>query len=384
MERSIVDNFDRSKFDRWLELALNKLTEDLDPHPCLKDRLIALGYVDRTIKNLAPSTHLDRNAARKYLDKSLSDLAAELSLNWQQARLVQWYQKFLELEKARQSLERLTLKAESHQLARAQSSLDRINEKSTHQGLSTDEFWLLAKRKIQLGDLDGGIIVLYQILEINPQHAHTNLWLGSILLEMGNFNGIDYLETAMNVDPGTICEATATIRRFAKIIPDSQDALLCESIANRHYLNWINNSHKYAKFKPRDLNHKHQITEAIIQEIADRAIEIPEIQHIYATLKSRKEDLLEHHCIFATYSLKGLAVTDDEDLQNIYITLENAIESVGLCTIFLFKQNGYYECDPVIDKLRSIPKTCIYNRKKILNANNEDDNDTDRTYDSWR
>ncbi len=195
--------------------------------------------------------------------------------------------------------------------------------------------------------------------------------MGTILLERGNFNGIDYLETAMKIDLSTICEATATIRRFAKIISQPEDAQLCESIANKYYRDWINNSHKYAKFKPRDLNNKHQIPELIIAEIVDLLLEIPVVQHVYATLKSRNDDLLEHHYIFVAYSLKGMITNDDENLQGIYIAVERAIEPIGLATLFMFQQNGYYECDPIIDKLRSIPKTCIYNRKKILATRNQ-------------
>jgi hypothetical protein len=50
----------------------------------------------------------------------------------------------------------------------------------------------------------------------------------------------------------------------------------------------------------------------------------------------------------------------------MYIALERAIDPLGLVTIHLFRHDGYCECDPVIEKLRSIPGTCIYNRKKTL------------------
>jgi hypothetical protein len=63
-----------------------------------------------------------------------------------------------------------------------------------------------------------------------------------------------------------------------------------------------------------------------------------------------------------------LKLVDDEDIDRMYIALELEIDPIGLVTIRLFQQAGYYECDPIIEKLRSIPGTCIYNRKKTLAA----------------
>jgi hypothetical protein len=353
MESALAER-DLSETSQWLQAALERDPDERDSHPCLRDRLLALGYTEQTISELSLNSALQLNAARKYLNKSLPNLVNRLGKDWQTEVSNQWQQKFNQRQKAEQSIERLTAKVEQ--------SVSKTGDRD----LTIDELVIFADRKIQLGDLDGSLIILHQSLEINPSHAHTNLLLGTVLLKMGNARGIDYLETAMNIDLGLTCEATSTIRQFSKTVANTEVAELYAAIATKYYLEWTSNSHKYAKLKPRDLHRQHRLSELSIEEVTANLIKIPEIQHMYATLKSSQDDLLEHHYLFATYKLDRAQLIDDEDLSKLYIDLERAVEPLGLCTIFQFEQYGYYECDPLIDNLRSIPKTCIYNRKKIL------------------
>jgi Zn-dependent protease with chaperone function len=361
-----IANRDLTKNSQWLQAALALPIDASQTHQCLRKRLLALGYTDRTIDRLSLEPDLQPSAARKYLSKSLPSLVDLLGKYWQSEVSTQWQQKFNERQKAERSIERLTTQVERAPVKPINTKTERVETRGGHQDLTIDEFLVLAQRKIELGDLDGGMMLLYQSLELNPHHAQINLLLGSILLKMGNPHGIDYLETAMTVDLGLICGAISTIRQFIKTVTNTEAAELYESIATKHYLNWISNSHKYTKFKPRDLHRKHQISELIIEEVTVRLLEIAEIQHVYATLKSTEADLLEHHYLFVTYKLDNSKLIDYEDLSRLYIELEKAVEPIGICTIFSFQQYGYYECDPLIDKLRSIPKTCIYNRKKRL------------------
>jgi hypothetical protein len=348
MERSILTECNPEDAARWLKASLDRSSDLQNIHPYLLVRLLALGYSDMS-PDLAVGVGSTHNSARTYLGNAFDSIIARLDRDWVVAETRSWQQKFIQLQ-------------------RAKTSVDRLVDKFDRDSLTIDESWRLATRKIELGEIDNSIVMFYQILATNPNHAKTNLWLGTILLETGNLAGIEYLTTAMNVDPGTIFGAATTIRQFADKIADLDPAAAdnLKKIASEYYLYVLTNSRKDIKFKTKDLYNKHQIDRSLLDMLGLKLLNLVEIDHLYAVAKSRTDNLLEHY-IFATYSFRDRsAIGDNEDIERMYIALEQTLEPIGLMTILIFKQDGYYERDPVIDRLRSIPGTCIYNRKKLL------------------
>jgi tetratricopeptide (TPR) repeat protein len=350
MEKSIAIQCDPIELQRWFKYSLNKQTNPSDTHPCLADRLLALGYREGEIQELALCLDFHDSSARPCLSNSYYFILSKLNQIWVRGESYSWELNFARIQKSQQSVNRLV-------------------EKSENDSLTVDEFWRLAIRKIELGEQDNAILIFYQILERNPNHAKTNLSLGTILLNNNNSDGIDYLETAMNIDPGFISEAITIINHFGDRVPDFAESTRYKSLMSDYYIHGVSSvSQSTNQFTTRDLNNKHQISRDTIELMSSGLIGIPEIQHLYAVRKSRSDELVEH-LIFATYSFRNqLKLVDDEDIDRMYIALERAIDPIGLVTIRLFQQAGYYECDPIIEKLRSIPGTCIYNRKKTLAA----------------
>lgn len=355
MEKAIVTEYNSENTDRWLKQSLNKQTNFDNTHPCLSDRLSALGYKERAIQHLTADlvSPTNRNSARTYFD-NLDLLAAKVNTIWSRDEAYNWHKKFIQLQKSKVSADRLVDKLQSN-------------------SLTVDELWRLAIRRMELGARVEAINMLYQILENNPTHAKTNLSLGTLLLETNNVSGVDYLETAMKIDADTIMAAVQVIHRFAEKISDPNESNKYRKIISNYYIHGLENSQKHVKFNPRDLNNKHKITPESIQHIHQKLVSIPEIKHLYAVTKSRNDDLLEHY-ILTTYSFKDRQATiESEDIEIICIELAKILEPIGLCTILLYQQDSYYECDSTIASLRAIPGTCIYNRKKVLAAISESD-----------
>jgi Zn-dependent protease with chaperone function len=350
MEKAIVTEYNSGDIDRWLKHSLNKQTNFDDTHPCLLDRLSALGYKGRAIQHLTadlvPSD--DRNSARAYI-ANLALLITKVNTIWSHDEAYNWKKRFIQLQKSQQSANRLV-------------------DKSQNAELTVDELWRLAIRRMELGARDEAINMLYQILENNPTHAKTNLSLGTILLENNDTSGIEYLETAMKIDTDTIIEAVRVINLFAEKVSDPNESSKCREIISNYYIHGLENRRKYPKFNSRDLNNKHKISVAPIKHIQQELVAIPEIKHLYAFTKSRTDDLLEHY-ILVTYSFKDMqSIIESENLEIFCAELVRILEPIGLSTILFFQQDSYYECDPTIESLRAIPGTCIYNRKKVLAA----------------
>nr|WP_219892239.1 M48 family metallopeptidase [Chamaesiphon polymorphus] len=348
MEKSIAIECDPTDLQRWLKYSLNKQTNLSDTHPCLADRLLALGYREDAIKEIVSCLKFHNSSARLCLGNSYYYILSQLNQAWIDDELYNWELNYARTQKSQQSVNHLV-------------------EKSENDSLTVDELWRLATRKIELGEQDSAIIIFYQILERNPNHAKTNLSLGTILLDTNNTDGINYLERAMQLDPGTIPEAITILNHFGDRAPDVAESDRYKNLISDYYIHGVNSLSKaYSKSISRDLNNKHQLNRDTTELITHNLIELPEIQHLYAVRKVRSDDLLEHR-VLATYSFKDrLKLVDNEDIEKMYIALERAIEPLGLVTIHLFRQDGYCECNPIIEKLRSIPGTCIYNRKKTL------------------
>lgn len=64
--------------EAWLALALTKNMHNEDTHPCLRDRLAALGWTIPTLPSV-----LKISAARYFLEDEFSAIATQLDREWQ-------------------------------------------------------------------------------------------------------------------------------------------------------------------------------------------------------------------------------------------------------------------------------------------------------------
>jgi Zn-dependent protease with chaperone function len=159
-----------------LREALLLSTDAFDTHPCLSDRLAALGEPPHLPEPLGES------AARRYLGASLPELATRLSLSWKTAVTASWTKRYRELLDARASLARFEERA------------------AAGERLTVGELWQRAQ--IQSSVEEEAAIPLYRaVIERDPQHGFAYFQLARLLLERDQEEGVALMERACQERP---------------------------------------------------------------------------------------------------------------------------------------------------------------------------------------
>jgi Zn-dependent protease with chaperone function len=184
----------------WLGLILGEATDTDDTHPCLSDRLAAVGYP--TPKSWTPQPILC-TAAEYYFSDRLADLAAELDLQWYESRKTAWLRQHQQAQYQREYLATLNLQATVKPLS--------LNEATSQAELTTE--------------LHGDLLALpfwQEILARSPNHGKANYHVGKILVNRGHYSGCVYLEQAIALDPDLVipsCEELYRFHTFQKDLP---------------------------------------------------------------------------------------------------------------------------------------------------------------------
>ena len=171
---------------RWLKQSFLVPTNNLDTHPCLKERLRALGALPpgvecgeypSSLPPIGPQT-----SAEFYLGRHIESLQQELSKRWRQ--------EIAEIWKARH--------AEAKQLAEKLSALPE-NAQAAEEA-TVEQLW---EKAVTLQRLDGdaaALPVLEQILARDPNHAAAHFIRGRHYVSADDPRGVEHLERAMTLD----------------------------------------------------------------------------------------------------------------------------------------------------------------------------------------
>lgn len=181
---------DRHRLEQWLSQSLNEDTDHGDTHPCLRDRIAALGYGPEDAPRLV--TPLTQSAADRYLGAALAELRDHLSQTWQTSVNFGWNERYSNVQKLRQALAAL----------------------AEQDDLSLDDRWA----QISLThSIHGDSItqpLLTTFLREHPEHSQANYLQGELLLSIDNGAGIDFLERAVQQDFSHSLDAYQSIYSF--------------------------------------------------------------------------------------------------------------------------------------------------------------------------
>jgi len=169
---------------RRLRQAFLLETTNGDTHPCLKDRLRAIGRLPEGIERgefPAPPPPPPQNAAEFFLGHHAEIAASQLSDEWRKAIAVQWAARHEQTQK----------------LAAELAALDQPGTAPPNVG----ELWAKATKLMELHDDAAAQPVLDQVLALDPKHAGANFVRGRHHLEQDDARGVALIETAMASDP---------------------------------------------------------------------------------------------------------------------------------------------------------------------------------------
>jgi Zn-dependent protease with chaperone function len=175
----------------WLTKALAQRTGHADTHPCLADRLTALGAAPYE------PPPVQESAAEALLGPAAETLRREMDADWRARVRSWWVERHQWASDSRETLAQLERKAHTEPL------------------LSEEELWERARLTDELGGETGRAISLYgELLERNSQHVG-GLWrLGQLRLALDDERGIELLSTAARLDPTLEEPACAAVVGF--------------------------------------------------------------------------------------------------------------------------------------------------------------------------
>ena len=175
--------------DRSLAKVLAQKTGYTDTHPCLADRLKAIGvepYVPQVIVS---------SAAEVLLGATVEGLRQELDERWRSS-VKQWWGK-------------------RHQYAsESRTRLATLQRKAQSAALSEDEQWDRARLTDEFGSSDLAMTLYEEILARNPRHAGALWRRGQLLLARDDPRGIEQLSAAARLDPKLEQQVCAAVVGF--------------------------------------------------------------------------------------------------------------------------------------------------------------------------
>lgn len=177
----------------FLEQALALPTDLADTHPCLSDRLRAIGF---NLENIADFLVLTGENAADYLLGEFLPISIErLNEDWQTEISFRWKEEH----------------ARSREMVRRLEELDRQSEYRT---LLIEEAWERASLTGQIRGDESALPLLNSLLQRDPGHIGANFLLGQILLSRGDTAGIERLERAMAKNPAIVGDGCRIIANF--------------------------------------------------------------------------------------------------------------------------------------------------------------------------
>jgi len=170
---------------RWLRQAFLVETNNVDTHPCLKDRLRAIGRLPAGVErgefpSAAPPVP-SPNAAESFLGSQAEVAAKLISGEWRKTIAPKW--------KARHE--------HSQKIADELAGLEQPSDAPP----TTAQIWDRARKLAELHGDAAAVPVLEQVIAQEPRHAAANFILGRYHLQKDDPRGVEFIETAIAADP---------------------------------------------------------------------------------------------------------------------------------------------------------------------------------------
>ncbi len=246
----------------WLGLILGEATDTDDTHPCLSDRLAAVGYP--THKSWTPQPIL-QTAAEYYFSDRLTDLAAELDIRWYESRKTAWLQQYQQAQYQREHLAQLNLQATETLLTISEATIQADLITELHGELVSLPLW-------------------QEILARSPRHPQANYQVGKALVNRGHYSGCVYLEQAIALDPDLVIPSCEELYRFYTFQGDLASAEIYLEWRQQHLpKQWRSKLER--NIKDTDKFVAHDLDLDVVTEIQNKLVNYPAIDRAYLVCK---------------------------------------------------------------------------------------------------
>jgi Zn-dependent protease with chaperone function len=184
---------------QWLGKSLQQRTGYDDTHPCLADRLSAIGVEPHLPASFA------RNAADALLGRAGVAVQREMDEKWR-AAIRDWWN-------------------ERHQyIASARTRLAELERKALIASLSDEELWHRARYCEELGSSETALETYSSLIVRNPRHVGALFHRGQLLLAREDARGIEDLSSAIRLDASLEQPACELVARFYRRAGNESEA----------------------------------------------------------------------------------------------------------------------------------------------------------------
>jgi Zn-dependent protease with chaperone function len=252
---------------KWLESALLQTTDYEDTHPCLVDRLTAIGYDFTQVKLPEPEV---KTAAEYYLGELLWVCAEALDRQWEETATASWQRLYQKAQYKR------------HNLATLNEKANRLVP------LTVEEMWKRACLTENLHDPQKGLPLFRQVLASSPNHPLSNYQLGKILLEKNDASGIDYLQKALIGDPELVIPCCDLLSDFYQTQGDREWAQFYRKKSQEHYEDWKRSQKERDRFNFNLTLLPHQLPQEEVRQLSEQLASYLEIKKAYLVRQKMK------------------------------------------------------------------------------------------------
>jgi Zn-dependent protease with chaperone function len=320
---------------QWLNRALAHRTDYEDTHPCLLDRLSAIGYDLNDIR--LPESPV-QTAAEYFFDELLWGFADSLDREWKNEVAGSWEKLYLRAQQQRRNL----------------AALD---EKAQKRALTVEEMWKRACLTWTLQEAQKAIALFQQVLEVEPNHPLTNYQLGKILIEKNDLKGIDYLEKAIATDPELVVPSCDLLYDFYQNQGKLERAQFYQQKSQEYYWLWKRSQPERDRLSSETPLFSHQLPEAEVRQLSEQLSTYPEIKKAYLVRKKVTWFPEKAFYIFAIIPqmVKGAGV-NQKSPEELIEQLETELNFSGNFRAIVLQTSNV----KLGQAIRKVPQSCIY------------------------
>ena len=342
MQQALSQRLHQEITSSYLMEALMEKTNNTDTHPCLKDRLKALGYICNIQKELAIFAPIKISAAQEFLGDKLEKLIEDFSQNWGEKIATHWRQKYASYQKSIDTLKDL-------------------NNKSHKQQLTLEEASQRALLTLELEGEDAVIPLLKEIIHRDAHHASANYLLGQIFLKKQDATGIEYIEKAIEQDSNLVIKGYQIICYFLKNQGKNNEAKSYQQRAENYSKLILKAQEERSNLKKDDKFEHHNISDIEVKKLCQQLSHYPQI--ITAYLVKKKLQFFPEKPLYILAVKRGFSFWEgsriyESDNSKIANSLLKENELPDNVFIFILNSNLSME-----KKLKRIPNSMIYQKK---------------------
>ncbi|HAX74761.1 MAG TPA: peptidase [Cyanobacteria bacterium UBA11372] len=323
---------------KWLAQALAEKTNNADTHPCLSDRLTALGYSQAKQQKITLPPPVKTSAAQQLLGEVLNQLTAGFDADWKQANATPWRQRYAYVQESLQKLQSLA-------------------EKAQKQPLTPEEAWNRACWTEEFNGQEVALPLFKEILETQPSHAAANYAVGQILLQKDDETGIVFIEKAMESQPDYAIDGCYLIYYYLNRHEKTKEAKAYQKRAEEYYEMVLLARQERSFVRASDEFQPHKLSASDVKKMRQQLSNYPEVKIGYLVQKVVKYFPEKPFYVMGIERRKGFLELDSDRNDNSLIDrLANEVQFPGNGYIIILNNNT----NNIAKKLRKVEQSAIY------------------------